>query len=307
MDTRPRLTRIGIFYDGNFFSKVSNYYRHTHERKARIAIGGLHEFICHEVARHEGEDARRCKIVDAHYFRGRLSAATAEERGTLAGERAFDDVLMREGVVTHYSPLSPTGEKGIDVWLALEAFELSLLKRFDVIVLVACDGDYVPLVRKLHTLGARVLGLAWGFEWVDAMGERRVTRTSQALLDEVTYPVTMHQVIDDPARESDPLIAGLFLQARETLPREAGAVPPAVEGPVPTGTGERRTGRVQNLPEGKFFGFLTPDEGGDNLFFYGGQIVEGTLTDLRTGDPVEYELGNNEQGLCALRVKRLSP
>ena len=36
-----KLTRIGIFYDGNFFFHVSNYYHYHHERRARISIGGL--------------------------------------------------------------------------------------------------------------------------------------------------------------------------------------------------------------------------------------------------------------------------
>jgi hypothetical protein len=64
-------------------------------------------------------------------------AQEAEQRGVLLRERAFDDVLVREGVVTHYLPLGPEGEKGIDVWLALEAYELAIYKRFDVSVLVA--------------------------------------------------------------------------------------------------------------------------------------------------------------------------
>ena len=44
-DANNKLTRIGIFYDGNFFSHVSNYYLYHHERRARINITGLHEFI----------------------------------------------------------------------------------------------------------------------------------------------------------------------------------------------------------------------------------------------------------------------
>ncbi len=41
--------------------------------------------------------------------------------------------LMSEGVTTHYLPLRNFGgrreEKGIDVWLALEAFELAIYKK----------------------------------------------------------------------------------------------------------------------------------------------------------------------------------
>ena len=211
-----KLTRIGIFYDGNFFFHVSNYYHYHHETAARISIGGLHAFVRQQVADCEKSDPRYCQIVDAHYFRGRLRAADAEDRDLLYKERVFDDVLVREGVTTHYLPLTREGEKGIDVWLALEAFELAIYKRFDVIVLVVCDGDFLPLVRKLNTLGTRVMVLGWDFRYLDPNSNERETRTAQVLLDEVTYPIMMHPIIEDRARLRDPLINGLFVPRKDS-------------------------------------------------------------------------------------------
>ena len=86
----------------------------------------------------------------------------------LYNERLFDDVLMRDGIITHYLPIKTLQsgvkqEKGIDVWLALEAFELSFYKRFNVLVLIASDGDYTPLIRKLNTLRNESHALVLGF------------------------------------------------------------------------------------------------------------------------------------------------
>lgn len=304
--TQSRLTRVGVFYDGNFFAHVSNYYVHKHDRHARISIAGLHEFIRNEVAKNEGTDARYCQIVDAHYFRGRLSAAEAEKRNALLGERAFDDVLMRAGVTTHYLPMGPQGEKGVDVWLSLEAFELAIYKRFDLVVLVAGDGDFVPLVRKLNTLGTRVLLLGWDFEYTDAEGRVRTTKTSQALLEEVTYPVLMHQVIDDRTLRNDRLVNGIFLppapeRSRELVPTEPRPAPTEIR-PVPAVLPtERFAGTVQNLLEG--FGFITPAEGGENLFFYNKAVSGIEFKDLAIGMAVTYTLGRNARGLCAEAVQ----
>lgn len=211
-----RLTRIGIFYDGNYFSHVSNYYLFNHERRARISIEGLHRFVRRQVAESEGTDERYCQVVDAHYFRGRLSASEAQERDSLYGERLFDEVLMRAGVTTHYMPLSSSGQKGIDVWFALEAFELAMYKRFTVSVLVTGDGDYVPLVRKLNTLGTRMMLLGWNFEYNGKDGQPRTTRTSQALIEEVTYPVLMGRIIEDRSRRNDPIVRNLFVPRQQT-------------------------------------------------------------------------------------------
>jgi cold shock CspA family protein len=317
-----KLTRIGIFYDGNFFFHVSNFYHYHHERRARISIGGLHAFVRQQVADCEKSDPRYCQIVDAHYFRGRLRAADAEDRDLLYKERVFDDVLVREGVTTHYLPLTREGEKGIDVWLALEAYETAIYKRFDVVVLVVCDGDFLPLVRKLNTLGTRVMVLGWDFRYLDPNGNERETRTAQVLLDEVTYPIMMHPIIEDRARQRDPLINGLFVPRKESgsnplIPRPAALMPPAGNndrrdaGPtVPPAAGSNAApvngptaaGWIQTLKSG--YGFIVPDNGGPNMFFFHEDVDGGDFVELKVGDRVQFVIGQNDRGPCAKEVRR---
>ncbi|MDR0457168.1 MAG: NYN domain-containing protein, partial [Treponema sp.] len=185
-------------YDGYYFYKISNYYKYEHEKKSRISISGLHEFIRGEVASLTKMDIRQCQIIDAHYFKGRSSAKDLGEK--VQSERIFEDILMRENIVTHYLPLRynenfGVQEKGIDVWLALEAYELAIYKHFDILVLIAGDGDYVPLVRKLHTLGTQVMLVCWDFSYHNENGDVVETKTSRQLLSEVFFPVPMHQKI----------------------------------------------------------------------------------------------------------------
>lgn len=290
-------TRIGVFYDGQFFSHVSNYYLYRHERKARISVTGLHHFIMNAVHEAEGVDKDRCRIVDAHYFRGRLSAAEALERDSLYRERVWEDTLTRAGVVTHFLPLSPIGERGVDVWFALEAFELAMYKRFSVSVLITGDGDYVPLIRKLHTIGTRTMVLAWDFKYVDEMGRDRETRTNQLLLEEATYKLEMHTEIEARSRKKDPLITGLFVPHKEVPTKTISpADSPTVDSVEP------RTGSIVTLQDG--YGFVRPDGGGDNLFFHHSSLVDTDYAELSKGDEVSYVLGRNDKGPCALRVKK---
>lgn len=305
-----KLTRIGVFYDGNFFFHVSNYYAYHHPRRSRISVSGLHEFIRHQVAAGEQSDVKYCQIVDAHYFRGRPSAEQAEQRGLLRAERSFDDVLVREGVVTHYLPLRPGGEMGIDVWLALEAYELAIYKRFDVSVIIAGDGDFLPLLRKLNTLGTRVMLLAWDFKFMDADQKERETRTAQVLLDEVTYPVMMHTVIDDRSRRDEAIIKGLFMPQISAATRPAfparsstsvsGTATPKVDGAQAV-TAE---GTITLLKEG--YGFIIPSSGGANVFFFYLEVINVDFNELSVGDKVRYALGRNERGPCAVDIQVLA-
>lgn len=216
------VVRIAVFYDGQYFFHVSNYYRFNHPRQARLNLNGVHRFIQNRVSNSEQIDPRLCQIVEAHYFRGRFGVTDFEQKAErdkdpgfvekqLRNERMFDDVLMRANIATHFFGVDtrqqPPKEVGIDVWLALEAYDLAVHKKFDVLALVACDSDYVPLVRKLNSIGTRVMLLAWDFRT-----DRSETRTSQALINECSYPIMMHEEIDNRARKGDPIIDNLFVQ-----------------------------------------------------------------------------------------------
>ncbi len=218
-----KMTKIATFIDGNFFMIVSNYYKFHHDRKNYIQFGGLSEYIREEVSKQEQIDKRYCQIVEAHWFRGRFSTQQMEQSTPddaqrlkqMTSERIRNDLFMYNGIVQHVYPLQydhrsgKAQEKGIDVWLALEAFELAVLKKFDVLALVAGDTDYVPLIRKLNGLGTRVMVLGWDFKY-SYQGKQNVTRTSQALLDECSYPIMMDGVINDRSNKSNPVINGLF-------------------------------------------------------------------------------------------------
>jgi cold shock CspA family protein/uncharacterized LabA/DUF88 family protein len=282
------ILRIGIFYDGYYFYKVSNYYKYEHDRKARISLSGLHEFIKKEVAQLTNSDIRQCQIIDAHYFKGRSSAREMGEK--VQSERVFEDILMRENIVTHYLPLrynenNVAQEKGIDVWLALEAYELAIYKHFDVLVLVAGDGDYVPLVRKLHTLGTQVMLVSWDFSCYNESGEMSETKTSRQLQEEVFYPVPMHQRIEQ--NDSD-FVRNLF------VPDKSFDRSPQANFKF-NSTDSTTTDDVQEFTSTIFslnvngFGFIR-DEGQNNIFFHYSTVTNKEFTELQAGMTVKYQL-----------------
>lgn len=301
-----KLLRIGVFYDGGFFYHVSNYYRYAHARRKRISIPGLHEFIRQHAATLEGVDVRYSQIVDSHFFRGRFSAQQTQAHDKLYAERAFNDVLMNQGVTTHYLPIPGKTEKGIDVWLSLEAFELAMYKRYNILVLIAGDSDFLPLVRKVNSLGARVMVLGWDFKYTDDLGRERTTITSIRLLNEVTYPVLMHNIIDDKTKRKDPLINNLFVETKPQLEpdTEARPVEPAAVTKPPqdaASAGKRYTGSVLRLNEG--FGFIQCAEHPNNVFFHFSSLVNRDFADLHEGDKVKFFVVDGEKGPIAQNVE----
>ncbi len=190
------LVRIAIFYEGSYFQQVTNHYRYSHGIGRRIDLGGLHAFVRWRVSELEEYPRGLCQIVEAHYFRGRFSLSDLEDKAgrdgkpgfveeALRGERVFDQLLAQHNITPHYLRIDtrhdPPREKGVDVAMALEAFDVAVTRRLDWVVLMTADADYLPLVRKLAANGTRVMLLGWEFPGRTVVAKALIAEVADAL------------------------------------------------------------------------------------------------------------------------------
>lgn len=176
---------IGVFIDGGYYAKVNRALKAA--ESSIIRVRSLFDFICNRLAVEEGVDPANCQITEAHYFRGRFRVKDAYDKHLLYNERKFEDTLIENDVIFHYKHLREMEkdgvvqviEKGVDVWFALEAYELATFRKFDYVVLITGDADHEMLVRKLKALKIKTVLLTWNL----ANGEA----TSPLLREEAGY------------------------------------------------------------------------------------------------------------------------
>jgi uncharacterized LabA/DUF88 family protein/cold shock CspA family protein len=286
-----------VFIDGGFLITVSNFYAYNHQRGSRIALQGILDFSCAYTADRLGRRRDLCQIAAAHYYRGRLAASVAAQRDVVEKERFFDDMLSKLGITPHYLPLIRDAEKGVDVWFALDVYDMAIREAYDVAVLVTGDGDFVPLVQKLNERGVPSVVLGWDLEdHTDWLGNRQSCLVSRSLAEKATFFVPMNKVVEDPGHEYASFADSLFVQ-RSSDTTVASRPHGRDEGSV---SSERVTGVIYSMHAN--YGFITPDDGGENIFFHSS---DSHFENLRNGDRVEFSLGSNLQGVCARRVRAI--
>ncbi|WP_372915451.1 NYN domain-containing protein [Sandarakinorhabdus sp.] len=216
----PGQTRVAVMIDGSYFNRVSTFYKFEHEVGRRLSLSGLMDFIRIAAADMEDVPRNRCRVVEAHYFRGRYTLRDLEDRAqtanfvveSLRNDRVFDQILAVSNITPHFTRIDtnsePPKEQGIDVWLALEAFDLAVSDRTDVVALVAGDGDFVPLVKKINAIGKRALVVAWGMK----SDQGTQVRYSGPLAAAAAYFLDMADLIDNPDEdEQRALVDQLFV------------------------------------------------------------------------------------------------
>jgi len=63
------------------------------------------------------------------------------------------------------------------------------------------------------------------------------------------------------------------------------------------------TGTVKWFNDAKGFGFITPDEGGKDLFVHFSAIQGGGFKSLKENDKVQYDVGQGAKGPNATNVR----
>ena len=62
------------------------------------------------------------------------------------------------------------------------------------------------------------------------------------------------------------------------------------------------TGTVKCFNSSKVFGFICPDDGGDDLFVHHSEIKTTGYASLDENQKVEFEVGEGKKGPCATNV-----
>jgi cold-shock protein DNA-binding len=198
LTTMKNYLSIGVFIDGGYYAKVNRALKATEH--AIIRVRSLFDFVCGRLSEEEDVEFSDCQITEAHYFRGRFRVREAYDKHLLYNERKFEDTLIENDVIFHYKHLrevekdgeTQVVEKGIDVWFALEAYELATFRKFDYVVLITGDADHEMLVRKLKALKIKTVLLTWNLANVDA--------TSPLLKEEAGHHWELSQIVrDNPA------------------------------------------------------------------------------------------------------------
>lgn len=186
---------IGLFIDGGYFAKINEALEGVYS--LNVNVTSLMEFIRQEICRLSKSAVSECHITESHYFRGRYRVNDANNKHLLFSERKFEDSLIENDVIFHYKHLREIQkngditvvEKGVDVWFALEAYELSIIRKFDYVVLITGDADHEMLIRKLKALKIHTILLTWD------VSSGKATSTAKLLKDEACTHIEMGKLV----------------------------------------------------------------------------------------------------------------
>lgn len=218
--------RVMAFYDGSYFKAGQLYFRYF-ENRGWFSLPELHRTLEKYIAGKAKAPTEVTKMVAAHYYDGRATTRAVEAE-QLEKERDFEMALIGAGIVPHYLAVSEKvkpglqeGEpefvlqqKGVDVQLALDVLDFAHEDRFDVAVLITGDGDFVPLVRRITSLGKQALLAHFEIpEWKDPRGiVHRPTYASRALIDAVSWSLNFNHFVRDPDWKTE--VKALFFQPK---------------------------------------------------------------------------------------------
>jgi len=210
-------TKISIFFDGYFFDLLSRYYRFGHRLQRWIDFAGLDAYILTNTAEAIGVNEKNCAIIGKHLYKGVLSARdVTPEQAKKAND--YSDLLKKHNITPHFRDLWTNGEgykkeKMVDPDLICDALEMAFKREFDVLVLIACDTDFVPMVEKLNKWAIDSVLFWWDLPEYEFNGKKHnPQRTSDLLIRTVKHHFEMNPIADK--RKKTELEENIFSKPR---------------------------------------------------------------------------------------------
>lgn len=115
-------------------------------------------------------DKRVAFLIDADNLSGDVIEQAVAHLLNLYGALHFRRAYSSPQKVTEHADLFrrcairpmvnvPTGKNSTDIALAVDAIDLAITERPDVVVIGSSDSDYAPLAQRLREKGCRVIGI----------------------------------------------------------------------------------------------------------------------------------------------------
>jgi hypothetical protein len=115
--------RIGVFYDGTFFVKAQNYF--WGQKKVWLSFQEFHKLLEKCISSKE-QGYSAYKVVYSAWFQGSHKESLAPEDKLRLDRKRHHD-LLHAGIEPKNLPMSESqGEKGIDVYMAVETLQVGL-------------------------------------------------------------------------------------------------------------------------------------------------------------------------------------
>ena len=214
--------KIGIFYDGNYFRHVNNYYQYT--KKQWINLKKFHEFIQDTVAKEKYIKPESCQILSKHCFMGEHSIMDVPI-SQIAKQRCFKEYLEEEITVNALKLIKMIKEEGemvrvrfkedaVDTKFVLETIRIVEENKLDVVALICGDSDFTSLIQDLKDKKKKTILFFWNLFYKDKNEKEQTTTTSKKLLKEVDYRIPMHTIIDEPTSQYDEIKSQLLCESK---------------------------------------------------------------------------------------------
>ncbi|MDQ5883649.1 MAG: hypothetical protein QG654_563 [Patescibacteria group bacterium] len=273
--------RAALFIDGRYLTIINNYYRYVSNHKKKFDIISLIKSIHKLTSGSMSKSQEEIAFLHKHLYIGILD----QEQQHFNLEEGAE--YLKAGITCHTSRVikredGKLSEKGVDTSLTIDAFELVALDEIDVLVIVAGDADFVPLVLKTKKYMKDVFLFYWDIHL--SSDHRQNISTSGKLIGEVN--TSAKGVITERAINMGHVIEKRRLKV---FHEETSRATYLDEVPSPLDQIARREqGRVAGK-RGRSI-FISPGTGGDELEYKTIGLLE--AEHLFVGRMVEYNIRN---------------
>jgi len=197
--------------DGFSFKRISDFYKHEHDRHSRLSVAAMEAYLRYEIERRLEwkSDFEHLKIEKHFYQPGENPQKTFYKSDVKEAILKFEKNLTYSGYAVHYAQMAnmakPTPNEGMFAdWVIANE-----LRNFDIFILFSTQGQYVNILRQTNQCKILSMLIGWNSSCRNSTGENSRWKTDKALIKYASVYCPLERMLNLP-NEKHPLADIMF-------------------------------------------------------------------------------------------------
>jgi len=210
--------------DGFSFKRVSDFYKHEHNRRSRLSVGAMEAYLRYEIERRLEwkSDSEHLKIEKHFYQPSENPQRVSYKSDVKEAILRFEKNVTLSGYAIHYAQMANMAKPKPNEGMFADWVVANELRKFDIFVLFSTQGQYASILQQTKQSNIPSMLIGWNSSCKNSAGEDSRWKTDKALIKYAKVYCPLERMLNLPNKKHP--LADTMFEKSSSLP-QPGAYP----------------------------------------------------------------------------------
>ena len=189
--------------DGFSFKRVSDFYKHEHDRRSRLSVAAMEAYLRYEIERRfEWKSDFEHLKIEKHFYQPSENPQRAFYKSDVKEAiLKFEKNITYSGYEIHYAQTANMAKPMPNKNMFADWVVANELRKFDIFILFSTQGQYANILQQAKQCKIPSMLIGWNSSCRNSTGENSRWKTDRALIKYANVYCPLERMLNLPNKK----------------------------------------------------------------------------------------------------------